>query len=81
MRSIGFCDRWIGLIMVCVRMATYSILINGEPKGLITPSSCRDGKVNSCHKWVGKCSSKQLYKLFRLWQLGALNCLWDCVMK
>ena len=38
MRKMGFCDRWIDLIMVCVRTVTYSILVNGEPKGLITPS-------------------------------------------
>ena len=38
MRRMGFCERWIGLIMVGVRTVMYSILINGEPKGLITPS-------------------------------------------
>ena len=38
MRKMGFCDKWIDLIMVCVRTVTYSILLNGEPKGLITPS-------------------------------------------
>lgn len=35
---MGFCDRWIDLIMVCIRTVTYSIIVNGEPKGLITPS-------------------------------------------
>ena len=38
MRKIGFCEQWIGLIMVCVKIVTYSILVNGEPKGLIHPS-------------------------------------------
>ena len=38
MRKMGFCERWIGLIMVCVKTVTYSILMNGEPKGLIQPS-------------------------------------------
>ena len=38
MRRMGFFERWIGLIMVGVRTVMYSILINGEPKGLITPS-------------------------------------------
>ena len=33
MRKMGFSKRWIGLIMVCVRSVTYSILVNGEPKG------------------------------------------------
>ena len=43
--------------------------------------SCKDGKANFCHKQGGKCSSKQLYKLFRPLQWGALNCLWVYVMK
>ena len=38
MKRMGFCERWIGLIMVCVRTVTYSILVNGEIKGLISPS-------------------------------------------
>ena len=33
MRKMGFSERWLGLIMVCVRSVTYSILVNGEPKG------------------------------------------------
>ncbi|XP_065635520.1 uncharacterized protein LOC136070080 [Quercus suber] len=37
-RQMGFNEQWIGLVMVCVRTATYSILVNGEPKGLIHPS-------------------------------------------
>ena len=36
MMKMGFCAKWISLIMACVRSVTYSILINGEPKGLIT---------------------------------------------
>ena len=38
MMKMGFCAKWISLIMACVRSVTYSILINGEPKGLITPT-------------------------------------------
>ena len=38
MRKMGFCEQWIGLVMVCVKTVTYSILVNGEPKGLIQPS-------------------------------------------
>ena len=38
MKKIGFCEQWIGLIMVCVKIVTYSILVNEEPKGLIHPS-------------------------------------------
>ena len=38
MRKMGFCEQWIGLIMVFVKTVTYSIFVNGEPKGLIHPS-------------------------------------------
>ena len=38
MRKMGFCERWIGLIMIYVKFVTYSILVNGEPKGMITPT-------------------------------------------
>ena len=38
MRKMGFCERWIGLIMACVKIVTYSILVNGEPQGLIHPT-------------------------------------------
>ena len=35
---MGFNERWIGLVIVCVRTVTYSILINGEPQGMIHPT-------------------------------------------
>ena len=38
MRKNGFNEQWISLMMVCVSFVSYSILVNGEPKGLITPS-------------------------------------------
>ena len=38
MRKMGFHERWINLTMVCVKTVTYSILVNGEPRGLIHPS-------------------------------------------
>ena len=31
MRKMGFNERWIGLIMVCVKTVTYSIMVNSEP--------------------------------------------------
>ena len=37
MRRMGFSDHWINLIMFCLKIVTYSILVNGEPKGLIPP--------------------------------------------
>ena len=33
--KMGFQDSWVALIMECITTVTYSILVNGEPKGLI----------------------------------------------
>ena len=38
MKKMGFLEKWISLTMMCVTTVTYSVLINGEPKGRITPS-------------------------------------------
>ena len=38
MRKMGFQDRWISLMMICVNTVSYSVLINGEPKDRIVPS-------------------------------------------
>ena len=38
MRKLGFNERWINLMMVCVKSVTYSILMNGEPCGMIQPT-------------------------------------------
>lgn len=36
--KMGFQESRVNLIMECISTMTYSILLNGEPKGLITPS-------------------------------------------
>lgn len=38
MRKLGFSERWIGLMMMCVKRVYYSVFINGEPKGKIIPT-------------------------------------------
>lgn len=38
MGKMGFNERWISLIMMCVTTVSYEVLINGEPRGKITPS-------------------------------------------
>lgn len=38
MKKMGFHDKWISLMMMCVTTMSYSVLINGETKGIITPS-------------------------------------------
>lgn len=35
---MGFASQWVDFIMACVTMASYAVVINGEPKGAITPS-------------------------------------------
>ena len=36
--KMGFQESWVAMIMECITTVTYSILVNGEPKGLITPT-------------------------------------------
>jgi hypothetical protein len=38
MSKIGFTDRWVQLLMTCVRIVLYSIIINGQPHGHIQPT-------------------------------------------
>ena len=37
-RKMRFTEQWIKLTMLCVSSISYSILVNGEPKGRIIPS-------------------------------------------
>ena len=37
MERMGFCPRWIALAMSCIKMVTYSIMVNGGPMGMIHP--------------------------------------------
>ena len=38
MRKMGFNERWINLMMMCLKSVTYSVLVNGEPCGMIHPT-------------------------------------------
>ena len=38
MEKMGFSRRWINLIVACSRIVTYSVMINGQPPSLITPT-------------------------------------------
>ena len=38
MEKMGFNLKWIGWIMECIKSVSYSILVNGEPKGHIVPT-------------------------------------------
>ena len=37
-RKMSFTKQWIKLVMLCVSTISFSILVNGEPKGMIHPS-------------------------------------------
>lgn len=34
---LGFDLRWVEMVMVCVSIVPYTVLINGEPHGLVVP--------------------------------------------
>ena len=38
MLKMGFYQKWVDLVSACIKSVTYSILLNGQPHGLITPS-------------------------------------------
>lgn len=38
MEKMGFSQRWISLISFCIHFVTYSIKLNGQPHGFITPT-------------------------------------------
>lgn len=38
MLKMGFSKRWVNIMMLCVTSVTYSIYINGKPRGLLTPT-------------------------------------------
>ena len=38
MLKLGFSSKWVDWIMTCIETVSYQVLINGEPKGSISPS-------------------------------------------
>ena len=38
MRRMGFHEKWVGWVLKCITTVTYSVLINGEAYGKITPT-------------------------------------------
>lgn len=38
MRTLGFAEEWIHLVMQCVKTVSYQVLINGNPQGNIAPT-------------------------------------------
>ena len=38
MKKLGFDDKWIALISTCIRLVSFSVMVNGEPCGLFHPN-------------------------------------------
>ena len=38
MLKMGFREKWVGMVMATVKSVSYSILVNGEPRGNIQPT-------------------------------------------
>ena len=38
MECLGFDKKWISLVSCCIRSVSFSIMVNGEPQGMIHPS-------------------------------------------
>jgi hypothetical protein len=38
MRKLGFAERWVSLLMTCIRSVSYSVLVHGKPYRRITPT-------------------------------------------
>ena len=63
MKKMGFSQRWINLIAACTRSVTYSVMLNGQPHGLITLTrGLRQG--DSLSPYLSLLVTERLHALF-----------------
>ena len=73
MEKLGFHDRWISLMMMCIKSVSYSVLLNREPKGLIHPTrGIRQGDPISPYLFL-LCGESLSTMLKREESLGLIN--------
>ena len=75
MRKLGFDQRWVQVAMKTITMASYSFLINGEPRGFITQSrGIRQGDPLSPYLFLlcAKSLSTLLRKAAETWVLHGI---------
>lgn len=78
MEKLGFHHRWISLMMMCKKSVSYSVLLNGEPKGLIhLTKGIRQGDPISLYLFL-LCSEGLLAMLKREESLGHINGILVC---
>ena len=47
MRKMGFAEAWVKLMMMSISSATYSVFINGNPKGTLPKLEALDKAIPS----------------------------------
>jgi exonuclease III len=73
MRKMGFDEKWVSLVMSCISSVKYSIIINGEPVGLIYPSrGIRQGDPISPYLFL-LCAEVLSFKLQQAASNGSLR--------